>query len=71
MIDINVDDEEQKVISLSWDPFNASRFISASGGSIKLWEITMDRAVMSLHRLNTVQFIRYNPNRRELVASGL
>ena len=31
----------------------------------------MDRPVMSLPRLNTVQFIRYNPNRKDIVASGL
>jgi hypothetical protein len=47
-------DEEQKVVSLSWDPFNEGRFISASGGSITLWDTSMDRQGMSLKNINNV-----------------
>jgi len=36
------------VVSLSWDPFQANNFISASGSVMKLWDRTMDRSVIIL-----------------------
>lgn len=66
-----IDDEEQKVVSLSWDPFNEGRFISASGGCITLWDTSMDRQGLTLKNSNNVQFIKYNNKRQEYIASGL
>ncbi len=64
-------DQKNKVVSLSWDPFNESRFISASGGTITLWDTTMDRQGMCLENSNNVQFVKYNGKRQEYIASGL
>jgi WD40 repeat protein len=47
-------EQKNKVVSLSWDPFNEGRFISASGGSITLWDNSIDKQVMCLENINNV-----------------
>ena len=59
------------VVSLSWDPFNQGRFISAQGGCITLWDTSMERTGIILKNSNNVQFVKYNNMRQEYIASGL
>ena len=70
---ITLVEEEQKVNSLSWDPFKPTQFISGSGPAIKLWDLSMDRSVLTLQKMrcsDKIHFVQFNPNREAILASG-
>jgi WD40 repeat protein len=59
---------------MSWDPNNATRFISGSGLLIRLWDTNMGKSVLTLQKkysgVNGSIFVQYNQRRQEYVAAG-
>ena len=46
----SLDEDDLKINSLSWDPNNSTRFISGSGLSIRLWDTTMAKSVLTMQK---------------------
>ena len=69
-----IDEDDIKVNSISWDPFESKQFISGSGPNLKLWSTDLDKSIMSFMSVrrtgDNIMSVQFNQKSKSILAAA-